>query len=361
MKNWTSTDKILVRINKQLQTEKREKIGNFFIPSHLMDFTNNLQFGEIVALGTLASKQFPMAKIGDIAIFDHVVEFKVEGDTSLIEKEMLNTDEHLVDIEPNGDEIRLVKVSNDLGTQLFGIYKDNEFIPAPNMVLCYKEFSQSGFQLVKGIYVNTELDKKPYVEALEVANHAKKEMLRVIQQMPRNEKTYKLLEDANSRLKEAELHIKRLNKILQKPVLLDLTIASVSETDSAELKKGDIVTINKNLVYPLDLFGKNFILVKKSDFLLCKLNHQNKMLTPLKNNVIIKLDKAKTETEKGIFIPGTAEVKITKGTVKYIGSKVEEVKVGDIVEINPNATVEIFENDESLLVIREDNIYCIVE
>lgn len=67
---------ILIKIPKQAQRERLEKIGSLFYPPEHVFMKRGMQCGEIVQIGSAASKYFPEARVGHILIFHHIVEGK---------------------------------------------------------------------------------------------------------------------------------------------------------------------------------------------------------------------------------------------------------------------------------------------
>lgn len=69
----------LIRINKQQQQEKKEKIGSIYLHPNEVFMTRNMQMGEIIGIGKEAHEYFPEAEIGDTAIIHHFIEKKEVG------------------------------------------------------------------------------------------------------------------------------------------------------------------------------------------------------------------------------------------------------------------------------------------
>lgn len=89
-------------------------------------------------------------------------------------------------------------------------------------------------------------------------------------------------------------------------------------------------------------------------------------IQPLRDFVIVSKDEAAQTTKSGLFIAHVDE-KIIRGTVLAIGSgRVTadgtviplEVKVGDKVAFNKNFATEISNEDGTVLILREDQIFC---
>ncbi len=118
---------VLVRIDKAAQKQKRNKIGSIIIPEAYQYMIYNLQYGEIMDIGSKALKYFPELEVGDTALVHHAIE---DGGS------------HLLDILPNGDELRWVNGINDMEVrnfQIFGIVKPNGIvIPSPVFIFLDK-------------------------------------------------------------------------------------------------------------------------------------------------------------------------------------------------------------------------------
>jgi hypothetical protein len=65
---------ILIKIYKDAQRFRKEKIGSLFYPPAYVFMKRNCQAGEIVKIGKGSHKEFPEAKVGDALICHHLVE-----------------------------------------------------------------------------------------------------------------------------------------------------------------------------------------------------------------------------------------------------------------------------------------------
>lgn len=63
-----------IKINKNIQKDRKEKIGSLYVHPDYVFMKRNMQCGEIVAIGTKAHEYFPQAKVGDVLICHHFVE-----------------------------------------------------------------------------------------------------------------------------------------------------------------------------------------------------------------------------------------------------------------------------------------------
>ena len=93
-------------------------------------------------------------------------------------------------------------------------------------------------------------------------------------------------------------------------------------------------------------------------------------LKPLADRVVIKRIEQEEVKKGGIIIPDTAKEKPQKGEVIAVGpGRLDEqgnrmpmeVKVGDKVLFSKYAGTEVKIGDEEYLVMREDDILCIIE
>lgn len=66
----------LVRIPLKDQQERLEKVGNIYLHPKYIYMTRGMQCGEVVAIGEDAGNYFPEAKIGDLLLFNHLIEGK---------------------------------------------------------------------------------------------------------------------------------------------------------------------------------------------------------------------------------------------------------------------------------------------
>ncbi|WP_314292411.1 co-chaperone GroES [Leptotrichia massiliensis] len=86
------------------------------------------------------------------------------------------------------------------------------------------------------------------------------------------------------------------------------------------------------------------------------------IIKPLGERVLIKQTEQEEVTKSGIVLPGTAsKEKPIIGEVLAVGSKIEEVKVGDKVIFEKYSGTEIKDGEESYLILEKDNVLAIVE
>jgi chaperonin GroES len=90
---------------------------------------------------------------------------------------------------------------------------------------------------------------------------------------------------------------------------------------------------------------------------------------PIRDFIVVRREDAAQTTSGGLYI-AHAEEKNVKGTVLAVGSgRVTmsggvvplDVQTGDKVLFNKNSAVEVKDGNETLLVLREDNIICVLK
>ena len=86
------------------------------------------------------------------------------------------------------------------------------------------------------------------------------------------------------------------------------------------------------------------------------------IIKPLGERILIKQTEQEEVTKSGIVLPGTAsKEKPIIGEVLAVGSKVEEVKVGDKVIFEKYSGTAVKDGEESYLILEKDNVLAIVE
>lgn len=79
-------------------------------------------------------------------------------------------------------------------------------------------------------------------------------------------------------------------------------------------------------------------------------------IKPLHDRVLVKPIESETVSKGGIIIPDAAKEKPLEGTVVAIGSKVDSVKVGDIILYGKFAGNELEHEGVNYLMFRESDL-----
>ncbi len=93
-------------------------------------------------------------------------------------------------------------------------------------------------------------------------------------------------------------------------------------------------------------------------------------IRPLHDRVVVRRKEEETTTASGIVLPGSAKEKPTQGEVLAVGTgriqssgdvRALAVKVGDVVLFGQYSGQTVKVEDEELLIMKEDEIYGIIE
>jgi len=93
-------------------------------------------------------------------------------------------------------------------------------------------------------------------------------------------------------------------------------------------------------------------------------------IQPLRDFVIVTKEESQKTTASGLYLAGTSDEKIVTGTVLAVGTGAVlstgaimkmEVKVGDKVAFNKNMAAEMKDGTDTVLLLREDQLLCIVK
>lgn len=113
----------IVKIDKEKQNERREKIGRFYTHFNEIQMQRNMQNGEIIAIGEIAGSKFKDAKIGDILIFHHFVEGSDRDTSSLIFSDDTFNYYNVTACEYNGRR-----------NETYGVASNGKIIPHPDFI-----------------------------------------------------------------------------------------------------------------------------------------------------------------------------------------------------------------------------------
>ena len=93
-------------------------------------------------------------------------------------------------------------------------------------------------------------------------------------------------------------------------------------------------------------------------------------IIPLRDFVIVTKEEGPKTTASGLYLAGTTDEKIVTGTVLSVGTgavlstgaiMTMEVKVGDKVAFNKNMAAEMKNEENTVLLLREDQLLCILK
>lgn len=235
-----------------------------------VDMRFNLQFGEIVAIGTKAAELFPEPDLGDYLIFHHSVEYKerASGDKN-------HNDWHLIDkIKEEDDEYeyRVVHVEKEV----FGVFKPNEapeeaIIPYPTHIFCHTNIRKASMQRnnESGLWLPDSWEKsmEDYTQQLEDLQFQIQEMnTNSIMRQVDNEENYKQKDQIRRAIDKINRERRVITKKMHQKKLFDLTVLFINPKTNEEMRSdiepGDKIMVDYGWIYPLDFFGNHYALAR---------------------------------------------------------------------------------------------------
>lgn len=116
----------LVKCPISEEKERKDKIGSLYLNHRQIFMTRNLQYGEIVAIGSKAAEYFPEAQIGFTLLFHHYVQGKDIHESK---------ENHLVDQDAAYNYYVVAAFPhNGKGYETYGVWTGTEFIPIKDFI-----------------------------------------------------------------------------------------------------------------------------------------------------------------------------------------------------------------------------------
>ena len=98
--------------------------------------------------------------------------------------------------------------------------------------------------------------------------------------------------------------------------------------------------------------------------MLNKIIQMSTKIKPLADRVLVKVSDAETTTASGIIIPDNAQEKPQKGTVVAVGKGTKDnpttLSVGDIVLYGKYAGTELKHEGEEFIIMKESDIFAMI-
>lgn len=256
---------ILVRIDKNAQRERREKLESGIYLSALYIFMQrNLQYGEVLQIGSVAAKNFPEAQVGDIALFHHMVEDEdADG-------------ERLVSWSAE-EELRTLKGNEDF--DIFGFIKPDGTLIAVNQHIFLEETTRRfhtpktaekpsslifGYVGANGEVVETGapaiVEDEDEVAALQKELDALTFECEKLKQTAKSRQSESSARDINMVLEAKYRERKEITMKINKTNLHVGKVIAISKSAMEEMDTvpGDEVIVEKPFLYPLEIMGKKY-------------------------------------------------------------------------------------------------------
>lgn len=118
----------IVKIEIEKQKNKREKIGSLYTHFAEVYMQRNMQYGEIVAIGSMAADIFPQAKVSNTLIFHHFVEGQNSEKSNFIHSDESFNYYYVTAKEYNGHR-----------NECYAVFDGTKIIPHPEFVFIEHE------------------------------------------------------------------------------------------------------------------------------------------------------------------------------------------------------------------------------
>lgn len=357
------------------------KTTKLSLPEEANPMEYNLQYGEIVDMGGKASRDFPEARIGDILLFHHLVEYKPRETTDHV-----YNDWHLVHTDQSGDELRVVRQDSEV----FGLIRPDEeelsrrITPYRNVIFCHPDVRKASFQKKSGLWLPDawkHSDEAIATELAELNNQMKELQMHTELSNATTDANYKKKEEiigVIGRLQQERLQLtkKMHQKQLCEAVVLFFNPEMADHLGDC-LLPGDRILVDQRTLYPLEIAGVRYMLARQGFIEALLPNTKNSSMEtknpesivklncrPLADRVIVLPDPKEEKSDGGIIIPDTVQEKPVRGTVVACGrgkkDQPPEVTVGDRVMYGKYAGTQIDIAGGDYLIMREDELLVVL-
>lgn len=239
----------IIKINIEEQKKRKEKIGSLYVHTSHAFMQRNMQIGEIIAIGNIASKQFPEAKVNDMLIFHHFVEGSEKEKSNMIHADDEFYYYNVTALEFNGHR-----------NETFGIYRNGEIIPHPDFV--FIEPAQKPKQITADEFIEQNTKQVGNIILFnnwKETREQKEEKSKTIMEEIKSQSKGKNLSDSVKRgLSEKQYEAEKLTASLSKQQYIPLKVAFAHPSLKAKEK---VYSLNIGSQMTLEVEGKEYIVI----------------------------------------------------------------------------------------------------
>lgn len=284
----------IIKIGKEEQKEKKEKIGSLYFPPEYAFMRREKQWGEVVSIGIDAQKYMPMAEPGDFLLFHHFVSGK-------------HTDNgyNFYTVGEDSDFFYYAVNSYEVPGErplAFAIAKGTEIIPTPDYIFLEvdnpkedeMEVSQGGILIPK----TKKKDRDYWTQVMKKNMERVKQLARNIPQSPleeimmrENPEKREVHDYAISEMKRLESENVRISKDINKKRFEPFKVAAINPDWNESVKRsfgqsmqvGDEgYFLNMATHYKMDFSGTEFI-IAETKYFAGPLNYFREVIKNFKN------------------------------------------------------------------------------
>ena len=233
----------LVRTKKEIEIDRKQKVGSLYMPSNLVYFSRNTQCGEIVSIGSLAHKYMPMAKIGDTLLMHHFVQGTLEKKndrTSLVFSDDAYNYYIVTGFDFNGN-----------GNQTFGIFDGEKIITHPDFVFLDKEITEEELTTSNFLVI-------PQINKL--TNDAKQKRLVELKHQIKNLTSNRMTTEIRDAIIKKDKEREFITMSLHKKEYLEYKVAYSNPTQNI---KNTVFALNIATNYMLEFQNKEYRIVER--------------------------------------------------------------------------------------------------
>lgn len=248
----------IVKIDKEKQKARKEKIGSIYVHTSHAFMQRNLQCGEIIAIGWLAHKNFPDAEIGNTLLFHHFVEGGSGSDKSnLIYEDKTHNYYNVTASQFNGSR-----------NESYGIWNGSEIIPHPEFVFIEPEIKSKEIAVDDFIEQNTKkVGSLILFNDWEETREAKELKAATITEEIKSMSKGKHLSDSTKMgLQEKQLEAEKITASLNKQQYLPYKIAWINKKTIGFLQtdtglKNKVFSLSVAAQTEMEFLGKVYLIV----------------------------------------------------------------------------------------------------
>lgn len=268
----------LIRIGKDEQREKREKEGRFYVPESYVFMKREIQFGEIISIGSAAKEYMPLAEKGDYLLFHHLVSGKKDdrGHSYYLIEE---------DADFNYYAVNAFEIPGERPLA-YAIAKGEEIIPTPDYIFLevpkeenVTETNESGITVVKA----KQKTRDEWSALLKANMNRMRELSRNIpySEIEYNSSNKEVMNYAINEIKRLEQENARISKELNKRKYERFVIAALNQdwNDYIEkmfgqrLHEGEEVYMLNMACKTIITFGESEFIIAQTTYFGCPLNY----------------------------------------------------------------------------------------
>lgn len=362
-----SPHKIIVRINMPAQKIKRETTETGLVKSPLfIGMLHNLQYGDVIAIGSEAQKMYPQLQEGETAILHHSIE---------TDKPRLLWTEYSKKGQPLY-EYRIIHCFHPSHREIFGVIKERKVfttIKEKYIVPFHKNvFLHWDFELLEKTrhfseLVNVDFSLSDCKNIDQLKSFVSTKTTEAVEYYKKKAGGYAA--DQGRFDPKTQFGIDQLNAIDRKKVELKRDAERMSRyvkkdhllcCKVAYPQKGDINVVSPyKVLYPINIMGKKY-LIADSDYIIAKhtknMSTEHRIISPKGNRVLVR--PIQEEKQSLLVIPDSIKEKPQKASIIAIGPDVKQVSPQETILHRRNAGTEMQVNGETLIMLREEDIIC---